>query len=123
MNVEACSLLVVDDEELNREGLARRLRRHGYEVALAKSGREAAAQLAAANERMRRDLEAAARVQQAFRPAAAPEVPGARLAWRSRPCGELAGDALNVWRLDDRHLGLYVLDVNGHGIAAALLSL
>src|SRR5919201_27277 len=41
MNAEPPSLLVVDDEELNREGLARHLRRHGYAVSLAKGGREA----------------------------------------------------------------------------------
>src|SRR6266567_6525791 len=41
MNTEPASLLIVDDEELNREGLGRRLRRDGYAVALAKSGREA----------------------------------------------------------------------------------
>src|SRR6266567_4042982 len=41
MNTEPASLLIVDDEELNREGLGRRLRRHGYETAVAKSGREA----------------------------------------------------------------------------------
>src|SRR5436305_429273 len=41
MSTEAPSLLVVDDEELNREGLARHLRRHGYAVTLAKNGREA----------------------------------------------------------------------------------
>src|SRR6516162_2607592 len=35
------TILVVDDEELNREGLARRLQRHDYEVAVAKTGREA----------------------------------------------------------------------------------
>src|SRR5436190_472802 len=41
MKDEANSLLIVDDEELNREGLARRLRRDGYAVTLARSGREA----------------------------------------------------------------------------------
>jgi CheY-like chemotaxis protein len=41
MNVEASSILLVDDDELNSEGLARRLRRHGYEVTIAKSGRAA----------------------------------------------------------------------------------
>src|SRR5919108_2056064 len=45
MDTEAPSLLVVDDEELNREGLARHLRRHGYGVTLAKGGREAIQQL------------------------------------------------------------------------------
>src|SRR5215831_17059472 len=41
MNAESSSILIVDDEELNSEGLARRLQRHGYAVTLAKSGREA----------------------------------------------------------------------------------
>jgi sigma-B regulation protein RsbU (phosphoserine phosphatase) len=41
MSAPQAALLVVDDEELNREGLARRLRRHDYDVALARSGREA----------------------------------------------------------------------------------
>jgi sigma-B regulation protein RsbU (phosphoserine phosphatase) len=82
----------------------------------------AAAELAAANERLSRDLQAAARIQRAFLPAALPDVPGARVAWSFRPCGQLAGDFLNVFRLGERHLGLCVLDVNGHGVAAALLS-
>src|SRR5215469_4838226 len=41
MNAEASSILLVDDDELNSEGLARRLRRHGYEVTVARSGRAA----------------------------------------------------------------------------------
>src|SRR6478672_1964914 len=41
MAAPQATLLIVDDEELNREGLARRLRRHDYEVVAAKSGREA----------------------------------------------------------------------------------
>jgi signal transduction histidine kinase len=41
MRAEPGSLLIVDDEEMNREGLARRLQRHGYQVQGAGSGREA----------------------------------------------------------------------------------
>jgi sigma-B regulation protein RsbU (phosphoserine phosphatase) len=41
MSARADTLLIVDDEELNREGLARRLQRSGYEVSAAGSGREA----------------------------------------------------------------------------------
>src|SRR6516165_6575457 len=41
MNAEASSILLVDDDELNSEGLARRLRRHGYEVTVARNGRAA----------------------------------------------------------------------------------
>jgi phosphoserine phosphatase RsbU/P len=78
--------------------------------------------LLASNARMKRDLEAAARIQQAFLPGAAPAVGTARFAWRYRPCDELAGDTLNVVSLDDRHVGVFVVDVSGHGVPAALLS-
>src|SRR5262245_39862671 len=84
--------------------------------------REATEGLAAANDRHTRDLEAAARVQRAFLPALPAEIPGARFAWAFQPCSQLAGDYLNVFRLGDRHAGLCVLDVSGHGVAAALLS-
>ena len=84
--------------------------------------RAAAAELAAANDRHARDLEAAARVQRAFLPALPAEIPGAGFAWAFEPCGQLAGDYLNVFRLGDRHAGLCVLDVSGHGVAAAILS-
>src|SRR5262249_29069060 len=41
MNAEPSSILIVDDEELNSEALARRLQGHGYAVTVAKSGPEA----------------------------------------------------------------------------------
>ena len=41
MNAEPSSILIVDDEELNSEGLARRLAGHGYTAIAAKSGRKA----------------------------------------------------------------------------------
>jgi sigma-B regulation protein RsbU (phosphoserine phosphatase) len=230
MAAPQATVLIVDDEELNREGLARRLQRHDYEVVTARSGREAiellggrrfdlvlldimmpgmnglevlkflrrvdslvdlpiimvtakgesedmvealelgandyitkpldipvvlarirtqltlrraVAQvkdlegkldvhnkelraategLAAANDRHTRDLEAAARVQRAFLPALPSKVPGAQFARALEPCSELAGDYLNVFRLGDRHAGLCALDVAGHGVAAAFLS-
>src|SRR5262245_2297675 len=41
MPAPQAKLLIVDDEELNRDALARRLQKHDYDVAVAKSGREA----------------------------------------------------------------------------------
>ena len=78
--------------------------------------------LAAVNLRMKRDLEAAAMVQQNLLPRDLPITARARFAWAYRPCTELAGDILNVFRLDNRSVGLYVLDVSGHGAVASLLS-
>ena len=78
---------------------------------------ETNARLAKANGRMSRDLKAAAKIQETFLPREAPRVPGADFAWVYRPCDELAGDGLNVIPLGDGKVGLYILDVSGHGVA------
>jgi serine phosphatase RsbU (regulator of sigma subunit) len=79
-------------------------------------------ELSQANQRMKRDLDAAARVQQTLLPDSLPEVPGLSFAWSYKPCDELAGDALNIVRINDDLIGVYLLDVSGHGVPAALLS-
>ncbi|MBN2169771.1 MAG: SpoIIE family protein phosphatase [Candidatus Krumholzibacteriota bacterium] len=83
---------------------------------------EANHRLEMANRTMKRDLAAAARIQQALLPSSAPQIPGLRCAWTLKPCEELAGDALNIIRLDEERVAVYVLDVSGHGVPAALLS-
>lgn len=45
------------------------------------------------------------------------------LDWRFLPSAELGGDALGYHRLPDGRLAVYVLDVCGHGMASALLSI
>lgn len=86
-------------------------------------------ELRAANEKLqeaygliKKDLDAAARIQQALLPVALPNIEGFRFGWAFEPCVELAGDFLNVLRFDESHFGVYVLDVSGHGVQAALLS-
>lgn len=74
------------------------------------------------NRRMRKNLESAARVQQALLPDRMPRLEGVEFAWKFKPCDELAGDILNVFRLNRKSVGLYLLDVSGHGTAAALLA-
>jgi sigma-B regulation protein RsbU (phosphoserine phosphatase) len=78
--------------------------------------------LHAANQQMHDDLQAAAKVQAALLPTTAPTVAGYQFAWLFKPSATLAGDLFNLFRLDDRRIGLFVLDVSGHGVAAALLS-
>jgi len=84
-----------------------------------KRSREA---LAHAHHKMKKDLEAAARIQAAFLPASEVDVEGARFAWRYVPCDELAGDTLGIVPLDATRVGVYVVDVSGHGVPSALLS-
>jgi len=83
---------------------------------------EANERLEAASRVMKRDLAAAAEVQRSLLPVEMPHVSGMRFAYRFRPCGDVGGDCLNVLPLDGRRLGVYILDVSGHGVAAALLS-
>ena len=80
-------------------------------------------ELSQASQRTRQELEAAAKVQEAFLPTAPPIVGSLKFAWAFRPCAELAGDALNVFAFDAQNVGLYVLDASGHGVPAALLAI
>jgi len=79
-------------------------------------------QLNELNSRMKRDLQAAARMQQSLLPNEPIEIPEVAIAWDYTPCEELAGDFLNYAKLDENTLGLYVVDVCGHGAASALLA-
>ena len=74
------------------------------------------------NDRMSRDLQTAAKIQKTFLPAKELSIPGVEFAWIYQPCDELAGDGLSIIPLRDGQVGLYILDVSGHGVASALLS-
>ncbi len=80
------------------------------------------ARLAQANGKMSRDLKAAAKIQETFLPRDVPRFQGVGFAWTYQPCDLLAGDGLNIIPLSDGEAGLYILDVSGHGVASALLS-
>ena len=75
-----------------------------------------------ANERMKKELQAAADIQKTFLPDSTLEIPGIRTAWKYQPCDELGGDSLSIRKLDEDHYAFCVLDVSGHGVSASLLS-
>ncbi len=84
--------------------------------------KNATSQLAEANRLLEDDLQRAARFQQSQLPKPDLTVRGCRFAWTYQPCDALAGDFLGVIPLDETRTAFYVLDVSGHGTAAALLS-
>jgi sigma-B regulation protein RsbU (phosphoserine phosphatase) len=45
-----------------------------------------------------------------------------KVQWRFQPCAELGGDAFGYHWLANGRLAIYLLDVSGHGVGAALLS-
>jgi sigma-B regulation protein RsbU (phosphoserine phosphatase) len=38
------------------------------------------------------------------------------------PCESLGGDFLDIFKIDDSHIGLYLADVSGHGVPASFLT-
>lgn len=39
------------------------------------------------------------------------------------PCEKLSGDFYDIFRIDSKNFGMYILDVSGHGVSAALLTM
>jgi phosphoserine phosphatase RsbU/P len=69
-----------------------------------------------------RDLKAAAAIQQSLLPNTSPCVANLRAAWAFAPSERIGGDIFNIHRVDRSTVGAYMLDVCGHGVPAALVS-
>lgn len=106
----------------DREELRVRLLAGERIVTLERTLHDRNSELHKAGERMRYDLRAAARVQQSMLPRENLVTSRAASAWGYVPTDELAGDAIGLHLIADHYLVAYVLDVSGHGVPAALLS-
>jgi sigma-B regulation protein RsbU (phosphoserine phosphatase) len=82
----------------------------------------ASSKLRTAFERIESDLRAAAWVQENLLPSPQLNALGVTCNWRYRPASYMAGDIFNFFAIDERHVGFYLLDVSGHGVPAAMLS-
>ncbi len=71
---------------------------------------------------IKKDLEAAGKIQASLLPKSASNILGVKFNWLFLPSTFVAGDIFNYFRLDEQFIGFYLLDVAGHGIPAALLS-
>lgn len=86
------------------------------------SRREAEEAIRRTKEALEQDLRLAARIQQTLLPTPDMQLRGCRIAHAFHPCTDLAGDAVGIVPLLGGRVGLYILDVSGHGVGAALLS-
>jgi len=68
------------------------------------------------------DLQAAAAIQQTLLPQKKKEVEGINIAWKFVPCDRIGGDIFNVVQLDENHLAFYIVDVSGHGVPGAMVT-
>ncbi len=106
----------------DREELRVRLLAGERIVRLERALNQQNAELRDANERIHDGLRSAARVQHAMLPKKAIDNQRVSAAWTYVPTDELCGDAIGLELIGDRYLIAYVLDVSGHGVPAALLS-
>ena len=67
-------------------------------------------------------LTLAARIQEALIPSNLIQVPFCNFYCHFQPSGRVGGDIYDIFMLDDRHMGLYTVDVMGHGVASSMLA-
>lgn len=76
-------------------------------------------QLRATNERLQKQFQEVARVQQSLLPASLPDIPGIKFATSYLTSEEAGGDYYDFFELADGRLGILIADVSGHGPGAA----
>ena len=81
------------------------------------------AALRRANERMHDELQSAASYVQSVLPARLQDQRGVETDWTFIASAELGGDSFGYDWIDDEHLAIYLLDVCGHGVGPAMLSM
>lgn len=83
---------------------------------------EAFGQLRRQEEALESDLLKAQRVQRKFLPSRFPRIEGLEIFGYYAPCEQLGGDFFGYVNLPNGQIGLYLVDVAGHGVSAAMIT-
>jgi len=73
-------------------------------------------------EALDRDLQEAKKLQQSLVPERFQEIGETRLSLLLRSSGHVGGDLVGAFEINDRELGLFSIDVSGHGVSSALMT-
>src|SRR3984957_11855378 len=71
---------------------------------------------------IQKELETARQIQMSILPSELPKIEGLDIAARYVPMTSVAGDFYDFIVVDQKHLGILVADVSGHGMPAALIA-
>src|SRR5437764_690070 len=71
---------------------------------------------------IQKELETARQIQHSILPSQIPKISGIDIAARYIPMTAVAGDFYDFIIVDERHIGILVADVSGHGMPAALIA-
>lgn len=75
------------------------------------------------NNRFLTELEYAKNIQQSLLPPNRLVMKNTHFMSEYFPCDRLSGDFYDIYKIDDENIGMYILDVSGHGISAALMTM
>lgn len=75
------------------------------------------------NQRFLTELEYAKSIQQSLLPPGRMVIKNTHFVSEYFPCDKLSGDFYDIYKIDDENIGMYILDVSGHGISAALMTM
>ena len=84
--------------------------------------REAHAQIAQQLVEINTELEMARQIQLSILPSSTPKITGMDIVARYIPMTSVAGDFYDFIVVDERHVGILIADVSGHGLPAALIA-
>jgi len=84
--------------------------------------REAREQLAQQLLSINNELEMARQIQLSILPSETPKINGLDIAARYLPMSSVAGDFYDFIIVDEKHVGILIADVTGHGLPAALIA-
>jgi len=84
--------------------------------------REAHETVAGQLETLNSELEMARQVQSSILPRETPELSGLEIVARYLPMRSVAGDFYDFLVVDEKHLGILIADVSGHGLPSALIA-
>src|SRR5271169_1164167 len=79
-------------------------------------------QLAQQLQTIQKELETARQIQLSILPSELPQIAGLDIAARYIPMTSVAGDFYDFIVVDEKHIGILVADVSGHGMPAALIA-
>lgn len=106
----------------DRAELLARIQTHLHIRALNKELFERNQELLEKQKHIEEDLIAAAAIQRSLLPQSQTEMNKMNVSWSCIPCEQVGGDIFNVIRFDDEHMIFYILDVSGHGVPSAMIT-
>ncbi len=78
--------------------------------------------LAKTNQKLLEDLDYARDIQKAMLPGKLPNNEHVSFLAQYYPAERVSGDFYNIFKLDEKNIGMYIGDVSGHGVPAAMLT-